>query len=127
LGLVWSDAPSSAAGVFTTQPGQAAPVLVCREALAAAAGRMRGVLYKLRLRERRDRRTRPRRCAPHARGWARRPEAAPATTCSCSRTGVIGRFLDMEKLERGVATLRGGQATAAPLDAARAILTTDTR
>ena len=45
LGLVWSDGPCSAAGVFTTNRVQAAPVLACRETLAAAADRVRGVLY----------------------------------------------------------------------------------
>ena len=45
LGFAWSERPCAAAGVFTTNRVQAAPVDVCRESLAAAAGRMRGVLY----------------------------------------------------------------------------------
>src|SRR5262245_40630400 len=45
LGLVWSDRACSAAGVFTTNRVQAAPVHVCRETLARAAARVRGVLY----------------------------------------------------------------------------------
>jgi len=45
LGMVWSDGPCSAAGVFTTNRVLAAPVHVCLDTLAAAAGRVRGVLY----------------------------------------------------------------------------------
>src|SRR5437764_7830613 len=45
LGLVWSDGPCSAAGVFTTNRVQAAPVTVCRETLATAASRVRGVVF----------------------------------------------------------------------------------
>ena len=44
LGLVWSERACSAAGVFTTNRVQAAPVHVCRETLASAASRVRGVL-----------------------------------------------------------------------------------
>ena len=42
LGLVWSDSPCTAAGVFTTNRVQAAPVYVCRESLGRAASHMRG-------------------------------------------------------------------------------------
>jgi glutamate N-acetyltransferase/amino-acid N-acetyltransferase len=42
-------------------------------------------------------------------------------------TGVIGKFLDMDKLARGVATLRSHAALRTAGDAARAIMTTDTR
>jgi glutamate N-acetyltransferase/amino-acid N-acetyltransferase len=42
-------------------------------------------------------------------------------------TGVIGKFLDMEKLARGVTTLRSHAALRTAGDAARAIMTTDTR
>src|SRR5439155_24310998 len=42
-------------------------------------------------------------------------------------TGVIGVFLDMDKLARGIAALRSPEARRAADDAARAITTTDTR
>jgi glutamate N-acetyltransferase/amino-acid N-acetyltransferase len=42
-------------------------------------------------------------------------------------TGVIGRFLDVDKLERGVEALRSPAARRSPGDAALAIMTTDTR
>ena len=125
LGLVWSERPCSAAGVFTTNRVQAAPVHVCRETLARAAARVRGVLYNSG-------------CAnavTGARGLAdaRRMRALGAAAIPAAEdevlvlsTGVIGRFLDLEKLERGVAVLRSDSAPRGAADAARAIMTTDT-
>jgi len=132
LGLVWSDAPCAAAGVFTTNRVQAAPVVICRETLATAAGRVRGVLYNSG-------------CANAVTGErgladARRMRelgasaiGAPSDALFVLSTGVIGKFLDMEKLARGVTALdprsAGAPSTAlrTPGDAARAIMTTDTR
>jgi glutamate N-acetyltransferase/amino-acid N-acetyltransferase len=126
LGLVWSEGPCAAAGVFTTNRVQAAPVHVCRETLAAAAGHVRGVLYNSG-------------CAnavTGARGLAdahrMRELGAEAIGAKPDEllvlsTGVIGKFLDMEKLARGVTTLRSYSALRAAGDAARAIMTTDTR
>ena len=126
LGLVWSDVPCSAAGVFTTNRVQAAPVVLDRDTLAAAAGHVRAVLYNSG-------------CANAVTGErgfadAKRMRALGATAVGVLEeevlvlsTGVIGRFLDMEKLERGVAALRSPSALRAPGDAARAIMTTDTR
>jgi glutamate N-acetyltransferase/amino-acid N-acetyltransferase len=111
LGLVWSDAPCSAAGVFTTNRVQAAPVQVCRETLASAAGRMRGVLYNSG-------------CANAVTGDrglvdARRMRALGAASIGAAddellvlSTGVIGRFLDMDKLARGVTTLHSPRRSA---------------
>jgi glutamate N-acetyltransferase/amino-acid N-acetyltransferase len=126
LGLVWSDAPCSAAGVFTTNRVQAAPVVLCRETLAAAGGRMRGVLYNSG-------------CANAVTGErgladARRMRSLGARAVGAAddellvlSTGVIGRFLDVEKLALGVEALRSPAAQRGPGDAALAILTTDTR
>jgi len=126
LGLVWSEGPCSAAGVFTTNRVQAAPVHVCRETLAAAAGRVRGVLYNSG-------------CANAVTGErglvdARRMRELGAEAIGAKpdellvlSTGVIGKFLDMEKLARGVTALRSHSALRSAGDAARAIMTTDTR
>ena len=132
LGLVWSDGPCAAAGVFTTNRVQAAPVVICRETLAAAAGRVRGVLYNSG-------------CANAVTGErgladARRMRELGASAIGAKpdellvlSTGVIGKFLDMEKLGRGVTALDRRSAGApnaslrTPGDAARAIMTTDTR
>jgi glutamate N-acetyltransferase/amino-acid N-acetyltransferase len=125
LGLVWSDRPCSAAGVFTTNRVQAAPVQVCRETLASAAARVRGVLYNSG-------------CANAVTGErglvdARRMRELGAAAIGAKpdellvlSTGVIGKFLDMEKLTRGVTTLRSNGALRTAGDAARAIMTTDT-
>lgn len=126
LGLVWSDGPCSAAGVFTTNRVQAAPVLVCRETLASAAGRVRGVLYNSG-------------CANAVTGDrgladARAMRALAASALGAREdealvlsTGVIGRFLDMERVAAGVRTLLSPAALPTAGDAARAIMTTDTR
>ncbi|MEY4071110.1 MAG: hypothetical protein RL721_1724 [Candidatus Eisenbacteria bacterium] len=125
LGLVWSDGPCAAAGVFTTNRVQAAPVQVCRETLAHASARVRGVLYNSG-------------CANAVTGErglhdARRMRALGAAAVGAAddellvlSTGVIGRFLDLDKVGRGVETLRSPAALRTPGDAARAIMTTDT-
>ena len=126
LALIWSAGSCPAAGVFTTNRVQAAPVLLDREALAASGGRVRGVIANAG-------------CANAVtgeRGLAdARNMAARAAEAIGARggemlvlsTGVIGVFLDMEKLTSGIAALRTSAASRAPGDAARAILTTDTR
>jgi len=126
LGMVWSDGPCAAAGVFTTNRVQAAPVHVCIDTLANAAGHVRGVLYNSG-------------CANAVTGErgvadARRMRELGAEAIGAEpvellvlSTGVIGKFLDMEKLARGVNTLRSHAALRSAGDAARAIMTTDTR
>lgn len=126
LALVWADAPCAAAGVFTTNRVQAAPVTLDRETLARSGGRVRAVLANAG-------------CANAVTGArgdadARRMaelgaaaiDAEPGEVLVLS-TGVIGVFLDMDKLARGVSALRGAGALRAGADAARAITTTDTR
>ncbi len=126
LALLVSDVPAAAAGVFTQNRVRAAPVRVCQERLPSADAR--GVVI----------------CSGNAnactgkRGLddARRMTAVAAETLGCRAeqmlacsTGVIGRHLPMEQVERGIRAavpqLSGG---AEALDAAaHAILTTDTR
>jgi glutamate N-acetyltransferase / amino-acid N-acetyltransferase len=125
LALIVSDVPASAAGVFTRNRVQAAPVHVCRERLPMADGR--GVVI----------------CSGNAnactgqRGLddARTMTALAAEAIGCQpeqmlvcSTGVIGRPLPMPVIESGIrlaATHLG--PTAEHLDAAaHSILTTDT-
>jgi len=125
LAMVWSDRPCSAAGVFTTNRVQAAPVRVDREHLAAASGRIRAVIANSG-------------CANAVTGErgladARRMARMAATSLGVEpeqvlvlSTGVIGAFLDMDKVAGGVAALRSGVARTGAADAARAIMTTDT-
>ncbi len=134
LGLVWSDAPCAAAGVFTTNRVQAAPVLVDREVLSAAPGRIRGVIAN----------SGGANAVTGSRGLedARRMAALAAEAIGARAdellvlsTGVIGVPLDMGKIARGIAALgeaaraRGDRPEDATVagDVARAIMTTDTR
>jgi len=125
LALVISDAPAAAAGVFTRNRVQAAPVHVCRERLPSADAR--GVVI----------------CSGNAnactgqRGLedARRMTGLAAEVIGClpeqmlvCSTGVIGRHLPMDVIESGIRTAGSHLgSTAEALDhAAHAILTTDT-
>uniref|UniRef100_A0A832I0S4 Arginine biosynthesis bifunctional protein ArgJ n=1 Tax=Eiseniibacteriota bacterium TaxID=2212470 RepID=A0A832I0S4_UNCEI len=124
--MVWSERPCAAAGVFTTNRVEAAPVTLDRAALAASGGRARGVIANAG-------------CAnavTGARGMedARRMAALGASAIGAApgemlvlSTGVIGVFLDMAKVARGVEALRAPSASRRAGDAARAITTTDTR
>ncbi len=124
LALVVADAVCSAAGVFTSNLAQAAPVLVSREHLAS--GRARAIVVNAG-------------CANAGTGEpgladARESAELVARAVGCrgdevvvASTGVIGVRLPMAKLRAGIAeaaprvTREGGD------DAAHAILTTDTR
>ncbi len=124
--MVWSEHTVTAAGVFTINRVQAAPVLLDRESLGTAAGRMRGVIANAG-------------CANAVTGErgmadARRMQALGAEAIGAKpdemlvlSTGVIGVFLDMDKLSHGVKALGSSLARRNAGDAARAIITTDTR
>ena len=126
LALVWSDTPCAAAGVFTTNRVQAAPVLVDHATLKAASGRIRGVLANAG-------------CANAVTGErgladAYRMQALGAAAIGAAddemlvlSTGVIGVFLDMDKLAAGMTSLFAPGAQTAPHAVTRAITTTDTR
>lgn len=126
LAVIASDAPCAAAGVFTTNRVQAAPVLLDRETLAHGAHRIRGVIANAG-------------CANAVTGErgmddARRMAelAAHAIHAESDQvlvlsTGVIGVFLDMDKVSHGIRALHAPGALTAAGDTARAITTTDTR
>ena len=126
LALVVSDTPAAAAGVFTQNRVAAAPVHVCREWLPRADAR--GIVV----------------CSGNANACtgeqgladARRMAELAATAVGCSpeqflvcSTGVIGRPLPMAVFETGIPTAaRQLGANEGQFDqAARAILTTDTK
>ncbi len=126
LALIVSDVPASAAGVFTRNRVQAAPVHVCRERLPSADAR--GVVV----------------CSGNAnactgqRGLddARRMVELSAQAIGClpeqmlvCSTGVIGRHLPMPVIEPGIRLAAGrlGDSARHLDEAAHAILTTDTR
>jgi glutamate N-acetyltransferase / amino-acid N-acetyltransferase len=117
---------ASAAAVFTTNRFAAAPVVVAREALRAAGGRVRGVVLNAG-------------CAnagtgPGGLDDARRMAAAVAAAVGCdpelvlpASTGLIGTRLAVERIESAVGGLQLDASPASGLAAAGAIMTTDTR
>jgi glutamate N-acetyltransferase / amino-acid N-acetyltransferase len=124
LALIVSDMPAAAAGVFTVNRAQAAPVTVSRRNLSATSGRARAIVVNSG-------------CANactgvdgmrHAETMAAR--TAAAIDCSVpevlvASTGVIGVKLDMEKVSGGIAAAVAALAPCGGKDAARAIMTTD--
>jgi glutamate N-acetyltransferase / amino-acid N-acetyltransferase len=124
LALLAADRPCAAAGVFTSNRAQAAPVLVSREHLQA--GRARAVVVNAG-------------CANAATGEqglrdAREMAERTAAALGCSprevvvaSTGVIGVALPMVKVRAGIAEAAAGLRGDGGPEAARAIMTTDTR
>jgi glutamate N-acetyltransferase/amino-acid N-acetyltransferase len=124
LALIAADHACAAAGVFTTNLASAAPVIVSRAHLAA--GRARAVVANAG-------------CANAATGAqgledARRMAALVGAGLRCppeeivvASTGVIGVPLPMERVSAGIAEALGCLAADRGGEAARAILTTDTR
>jgi glutamate N-acetyltransferase/amino-acid N-acetyltransferase len=126
LALLVSDVPAAVAGVFTQNRVRAAPVRVCQERVPSADAR--GVVIS----------SGNANACTGTRGLddARRMTAVAAEALGCRAeqmlvcsTGVIGRHLPMEQVERGIrAAVPQLRAGAEGLDAAaHAILTTDTR
>jgi glutamate N-acetyltransferase/amino-acid N-acetyltransferase len=126
LALIVSDLPARAAGVFTQNKVRAAPVKVCRERLPRSDAR--GIVI----------------CSGNANACtgqrgiddARQMTAVAAKALGCRpeqmlvcSTGVIGQHLPMPALEEGIpgAAQKLAATPAAFADAAKAILTTDTR
>ncbi len=124
VALIAADGPATAAGVFTTNKAQAAPVLVSREHLAQSGGHARAVLVNSG-------------CAnactgPEGMAAARSSADFAASVIGCSAheilvasTGVIGVQLDLDKLLTGIGLAERALSREAHGDAARAIMTTD--
>jgi len=124
LALVAADATCTAAGVFTTNLAKAAPVLVSAEHLES--GRARAIVVNAG-------------CANAATGEggladAREMAVVAALTVGCpveevlvASTGVIGVRLPMERIRGGIAEAVRRLSRHGGADAARAIMTTDTK
>ena len=126
MALIVSERPCTAAGVFTTNRVQAAPVLYDRAILAAPDAHVRAVVVN----------TGSANAATGALGLenARRTARKAAATLGCApqevlvlSTGVIGMHLPMDKIEAGVEALAGALRPDAWEEAAAAMMTTDTR
>jgi glutamate N-acetyltransferase/amino-acid N-acetyltransferase len=125
LALLVSDNLATAAGVFTQNLACAAPVLVCREHLERTGGRVAAVIVNSG-------------CAnactgPEGLAVARATADALASSLGCgpehvlvASTGVIGVQLDGALVQRGAAAAIRALSRTNHLEAARAIMTTDT-
>lgn len=128
LAVVTADVPCTAAALFTTNRVQAAPILYDKRVLAQNAHGLRGVVINSG-------------CANACTG-ERGLQDAEATAQAAARffggvatdfmvmsTGVIGQHLPMEKILRGIEMAASALSAeeAAGHEAARAIMTTDTR
>jgi glutamate N-acetyltransferase / amino-acid N-acetyltransferase len=124
LVIVTSDTPSTAAGIFTTNLAQAAPVLVSKQHLAQSGGSARAVVVNSG-------------CANACTGTqgmadanTMAAEVAAAIGCGVedvlvASTGVIGVNLQMDRVVPGIQTAAAALARGKGSDAARAIMTTD--
>lgn len=124
LALVVSDAPAAAAGVFTTNRFQAAPVLVAREILAASPAGIRALVVNSGQANACTGQEGIDKCRATLEllgALGLKPaEILPAST------GVIGDQLKMGLWERGVPSLRDNLGRVGLVDVARAVMTTDT-
>jgi glutamate N-acetyltransferase/amino-acid N-acetyltransferase len=126
VALLVSATSCATAGVFTKNALRAAPVIYDAEMLADRPGRIRAVAMNARVANA---------CtgAPGleaARAMARAAEAAaglPPRTALVLSTGVIGVPLPVDKVDRGLRDAAAKLSPAGGGDAARAIMTTDTR
>jgi glutamate N-acetyltransferase/amino-acid N-acetyltransferase len=124
LAIIAADASVPAAGIFTTNLAQAAPVLVSKRHLSASGGMARAIVVNSG-------------CANACTGDrgmsdAVRMAADVASALSCpaehilvASTGVIGVNLKMDKVSPGIATAAAALARGRGTEAARAIMTTD--
>ncbi len=126
LAVVFSSQPASAAGVFTLNRVQAAPVLLSKEHLKSSRGRASAVLINSG-------------CANACTGERGMHDALISAQCLASHlnvdpkrillasTGVIGSFLPVPRVLKGIAAAVNALNSRGATAAARAIMTTDTR
>src|SRR5213593_1178207 len=126
LALVFSTLSSIACAVFTRNQVQAAPVLLSMRHLARSRGRARAILLNSG-------------CANACTGKRGMADAADSARCAAEElgipphevlvasTGVIGTFLPVRKLKLGIPAAVSSLRRDGGDDAARAIMTTDTR
>lgn len=123
VALIVTEAPATAAGVFTKNSVTAAPVLVCREHLSD--GCAQAVIVNS---------GNANACTGEV-GMANARRMATATAeqlgidanlVLVSSTGVIGQQLPMDKIEHGIQAAASALSNEGGADAAEAIMTTDT-
>jgi glutamate N-acetyltransferase / amino-acid N-acetyltransferase len=124
LALLVSDAPASAAAVFTTNRAQAAPILVSRAQLEASGARATAIVVNSGCANACTGADGLAHAEAMAHGTARMLGCDPAGVLVAS-TGVIGVTLDMAKVRSGIEQAAGALSADGGADAARAIMTTD--
>ncbi len=128
LGLILAEEPAVAAGVFTQNIIQAAPVVLSRQHLQVAAPHIRAVIVNSRNANAATGPAGMEAAIATAKGVADAVGCAAEQVLVCS-TGVIGVPLRVDRILRGIPKLVPEAARNAPAfdDFTRAIMTTDTR
>lgn len=124
IGMILSEKPASAAAVYTTSHFQAAPLLVTKESIAET-GKIQAVIVNSA-------------CANACTGQQGLDDAYKMRALTAeafqveehhvavASTGVIGEYLQMDKIENGIKSLTPGKVKKNAEDFQTAILTTDT-
>ena len=126
LAVIFSTQPSVAAGVFTQNLVQAAPVVLSRENLRLARCRSRAILVNSGCANACTGAQGKKDAAASARKLASLLKIEPEQTLVAS-TGVIGAYLPMPKMLDGIASAVSALNPKGGHDAALAIMTTDTK
>lgn len=125
LGLIVSGPPAVCAGVFTTNLFQAAPVRVCRNALASSAT-VRAIVVNSGQANACTGEQGVRDCET-VRGMVGDLAGVPARDVLPASTGVIGPRLKLDLWRAALPALQESLGQAGPEDVAQAMMTTDTR
>ncbi|WP_300161479.1 bifunctional glutamate N-acetyltransferase/amino-acid acetyltransferase ArgJ [Solidesulfovibrio sp.] len=125
LALIASEPPAVAAGVFTKNLFQAAPVLVAKSQLQASGGHARAILVNSGQANACTGDDGLADCRATLALVASVTDLSPEEILPAS-TGVIGQRLKMDKWKAAVPALAESLGKASAVDAAKAILTTDT-
>ncbi len=125
LAVIFSSQPASAAGVFTLNQVQAAPVLLCKENLKLSRGRARAILINSGCANACTGEQGMKDCMLTTRSVASHLNVDPAQVLAAS-TGVIGSFLPVPKMLKGISSAVSALNSKGGGAAVRAIMTTDT-
>jgi glutamate N-acetyltransferase/amino-acid N-acetyltransferase len=124
LTLIVSDGPAAAAGVFTKNLFQAAPVTVSKQQLAASGGHARAILINAGQANACTGAAGISDCRETLSLVAKATDLSPEEILPAS-TGVIGARLKMDKWKAAVPALAASLGQTPPVAAAKAIMTTD--
>ncbi|MHC1791667.1 bifunctional glutamate N-acetyltransferase/amino-acid acetyltransferase ArgJ [Solidesulfovibrio sp.] len=124
VALIVSDGPAAAAGVFTRNLFQAAPVTVAKDQIAATGGHCRAILVNAGQANACTGAAGIADCRETLNLVARATDLSPGEILPAS-TGVIGARLKMDKWKTVAPVLAASLGETSPVAAAKAIMTTD--